>query len=147
MQNEGSSSSSLDSLIYSNICKAEEWCSMGQRPIVGVQLFYYGMGRVATQVIDTQGNRSFGDGECGKVVLSTELLPVVSVEIGCKDTPFCVVSYGSADKGMLVSLKLSLVANSDVCSKIVLTFFPLSMFGAYYEQPNVRPFSDEFHPV
>lgn len=108
-------SCSSDSLLYSNFCKAEEWCSMGQKPIVGVQLFYYGMGRIATQVVDIQGNRTFGNGECGNVVVSAGLAPIASVEFGCKDTPFSIVSYGSTDKAMLVSLKLCLVANSYVC--------------------------------
>lgn len=108
-------SSSSDSLLYSNFCKAEEWCSMGQKPIVGVQLFYYGVGRIATQVVDMQGNRTFGNGECGNVVISAGMGPIVSVEFGCKDTPFRIMSYGRADKEIMVSLKLSLVANSYVC--------------------------------
>ena len=119
-------SRSIDSLIYSNFCKVEEWCSMDQKPIVGVQLFYYGMGRIATQIVDTQGNRTFGDGECGNVVISTELLPVASVGFGCKGTPFSVLSYGSAYNGILTSLKLSLVANFFVCSQIVFSFLCFS---------------------
>ena len=108
---------SIDTLIYSDFYRVGQWCHMGGKPFVGIQLFYYGCGQITARLMDANGNYSFGDGECGNLILTTHLLPIVSVEFGCRDLPFYVTGFTDTTDGYLTSLKLCLVAHFIVCLK------------------------------
>ena len=121
----GGENVSVDTLVYSDFYRMGQWCHVGGKPFVGIQLFYYGCGQITARLVDANGNYSFGDGECGNLILTTHLLPIVSVEFGCRDVPFYVTGFTDTTDGYLTSLKICFVAHYSVClkSRHLLTFF------------------------
>ena len=96
---------------YSDFATMGKWCADDGRPIIGVQLFYYGRGNITARLRNARDEECCGNGDCGDLIVSTGMLPVTSVEFGYKDVPFSGVGMTNAANGVVVELRVCLVAN------------------------------------
>lgn len=113
MEGDGSISSSFH---YSDIRTANQWVSDNNKPIIGLQLFYYGMGMMAVKLTDVNQNVVVSSGECGQLLVTNQYLPVVSMECGYRDSNYKILGITNSFEGLVVEVKLCLVVNvSLVC--------------------------------
>ena len=67
---------------------------------------------VTAKLIGSNGSTVFGNGECGNLILTDQLCPITSIEFGSKDTDYSIVGMSNQVNGVVVEVKLNLVANS-----------------------------------
>lgn len=112
MNSDSNTSNVLDHLHYSDFYSMGNWCSDEGKPIVGIQLFFYGAGLVTAKLVGSNGSVVYGNGECGNLILTDQLCPVTAIEFGSKDTDYSIVGMSNQVNGVVVEVKLNLVANS-----------------------------------
>lgn len=113
-ESDGSTPSSFH---FSDIRTANQWVSYNNRPIVGLQLFYYGLGMMAVKLTDVNGTIIVSSGECGQLLVTNQQLPVVSMECGYRDSNYKILGITNSSEGLVVEVKLCLVVNMFlVCS-------------------------------
>ena len=112
MNSDSNTSNALDHLHYSDFYSMGNWCSDEGKPIVGIQLFFYGVGLVTAKLVSSNGSVVYGNGECGNLILTDQLCPITSIEFGSKDTDYSIVGMSNQVNGVVVEVKLNLVANS-----------------------------------
>lgn len=100
------------SLHFSDIRTANQWSTDSGKPIVGIQLFYYGMGKMAVKMIDTYGASFVSSGECGELTVSKSLSSIVSMEFGYRNSNYRLVGMTNSVDGVVVEVKLCLVIHS-----------------------------------
>lgn len=105
----------FDRIHYSNFYSMGQWCSDEGKPVVGIQLFYYGVGWITAKLVGTNGSVVYGNGECGDLIVTDSLCPVVSIDFGNKDTLFSIVGLVNRVGGNIVEVKLNLVASTYHC--------------------------------
>ncbi|KAK8796672.1 hypothetical protein WA588_000800, partial [Blastocystis sp. NMH] len=98
-EDDGSASSS--SFHYSDIRTANQWVSDGNKPIIGIQLFYYGMGMMAVRLTDVNKNVVVSSGECGQLLVTNQQVPVVSMECGYRDSNYKILGITNASEGLV----------------------------------------------
>lgn len=98
-----------------------QWCGDYGKPIVGIQLFYYGVGMISAKVTSSNGIVVSGNGDCGNLIITDDYSPVTSIDYGTKDTMFSVVGFSNEVDGHVIEIKINLVANSfSVCWRLFL---------------------------
>ena len=113
---EQSGSDLYSCLHFDDIRTANQWSSDHAKPIIGIQLFFYGMGKMAVKMLDTTGTSFISTGECGELVVSKSLSPIVSMEFGYKNSSYRLVGMTNSSDGIVIEVKLCLVVHSwDVC--------------------------------
>lgn len=101
---------------YSDFCSMGQWCGDGGKPIVGIQLFYYGVGMISAKITSSNGIVVTGNGDCGNLIITDDYSPVALIDYGTKDTMLSVVGFSNQVDGFVVEVKINLVANSfSVC--------------------------------
>ena len=85
--------------------------SDGNKPIIGIQLFYYGMGMMAVRLTDVNKNVVVSSGECGQLLVTNQQVPVVSMECGYRDSNYKILGITNASEGLVIEVKLCLVVN------------------------------------
>lgn len=108
---EDGGSTSSSSFHYSDIRTANQWVSDGNKPIIGLQLFYYGMGMMAVRLTDVNKNVVVSSGECGQLLVTNQQVPVVSMECGYRDSNYKILGITNASDGLVIEVKLCLVVN------------------------------------
>ncbi|KAK8794471.1 hypothetical protein WA171_003593, partial [Blastocystis sp. BT1] len=90
------------SLHFADIRTANQWSSDNAKPIVGIQIFYYGMGKMAVKMLDTTGTPFMPNGDCGELAVSKSLSPIVSMEFGYMNSSYRLVGMTNSKDGVIV---------------------------------------------
>ena len=97
---------------YGDLRRANQFSSDNGQPIVGIQMFYYGVGQMAVRIEDCKGEVVMSSGMCGQLTLSPTKSPIISMEFGQKDSNYRLVGLTNSINGFIVEVKMCLVANS-----------------------------------
>lgn len=97
---------------YSNIQRANQFASDNQQPIVGIQMFYYGVGQIAVRMEDLNGDVITSNGQCGEITISPTKSPIVAIDFGQKDSNYRLLGMTCIENGVIVGVKMCLVVNS-----------------------------------